>query len=95
LPLLSTNKTALPYRKKGKINTNAKLVVIGHPSGLPQKVSDDGQILNNKEEDFFVTNLDTFGGNSGSPVVDLNSGMIEGILVRGEEDYIYDFKKGC
>ena len=35
----------------------------------------------------FLTNLDTFHGNSGSPVINLNTLLVEGILVSGDNDY--------
>jgi len=38
---------------------------------------------------YFVANLDTYGGNSGSAVFNAKTGVIVGILVRGENDYIY------
>jgi hypothetical protein len=37
---------------------------------------------------FFVANLDTYGGNSGSAVFNAATGLVEGILVRGEQDYV-------
>jgi hypothetical protein len=36
---------------------------------------------------FFVANLDTYGGNSGSPVFNSETHKVEGILVRGETDF--------
>jgi len=78
----------LKFRKEGKVPSNANLVVIGHPSGLPLKITNNGQILDNQDTYTFATNLDTFQGNSGSVVIDLNSGLVEGILVRGKTDYI-------
>jgi V8-like Glu-specific endopeptidase len=78
----------LNIRKDGKVPSNANLVVIGHPSGLPLKITNNGQILDNQDHYTFATNLDTFQGNSGSVVIDLNSGLVEGILVRGKTDYI-------
>ncbi|HBA61414.1 MAG TPA: hypothetical protein DCZ92_11480 [Elusimicrobia bacterium] len=36
----------------------------------------------------FLTNLDTFHGNSGSPVFNLYTLMVEGILVSGDNDYV-------
>jgi len=36
---------------------------------------------------FFDANLDTFGGNSGSPVFDARTNAVVGILVRGADDY--------
>jgi hypothetical protein len=37
---------------------------------------------------YFRANLDTYGGNSGSAVFDANTGVVEGILVRGENDFV-------
>ena len=80
----------LKYRKYGKIANHTELTVIGHPSGLPQKVTDKGQITANSNINYFETNLDSFGGNSGSPVFDSKTGIVEGILVRGAKDYNKD-----
>ena len=35
-----------------------------------------------------MANLDTYGGNSGSAVFNAKTGLVEGILVRGEQDYV-------
>ncbi|HAU89128.1 MAG TPA: serine protease, partial [Elusimicrobia bacterium] len=43
---------------------------------------------------YFVADLDTFGGNSGSPVFNTRTKKIEGILVRGDEDFL-DSPAGC
>lgn len=90
-----TGRKVLPIRSEGKVAANADLYVIGHPSGLPQKIAGGAGVRNNGYDKYFVANLDTFGGNSGSPVIDLKSGQIEGILVRGEKDYTYDDDLGC
>ncbi len=74
-------------RTVGKIEKGEPLVVIGHPSGLPTKIADGAIVRKNSESHYFVSNLDTFGGNSGSAVLNRETGVIEGILVRGEEDY--------
>ncbi len=70
------------------------LIVNGYPSGLPIKIDDGGAVRDGRADamDFFVANLDTFGGNSGSGVFDA-SGVLVGILVRGETDYVDD--GGC
>lgn len=96
------NRFPLRYRKGGKAGKGTPLVVIGHPSGLPLKIADNGIItkLNKKERKhsvtssirrkyYFMTNLDTFGGNSGSPVFNRRTGLVEGILVKGKDDYTY------
>jgi len=79
----------LAVRRFGKVSDQASLAVIGHPSGLPTKIADGGYIRENARPAYFVTNSDSFGGNSGSAVFDTRTGLVEGILVRGERDYEY------
>ncbi|NHZ89645.1 serine protease [Massilia sp. CCM 8733] len=67
---------------------NAPLYVIGHPSGLPKKVAGNAEIRFNTAASHFVANLDTFGGNSGSPVFNGITHEVEGILVRGDADFV-------
>lgn len=59
--------------------------VIGTPLGLPLKVA-GGARVRKLEADSFMTDLDTFGGNSGSPVFNLRTGLVEGILIAGGQD---------
>jgi V8-like Glu-specific endopeptidase len=89
-----SDRTPLEYRKEGKVEDNAPLVVIGHPSGLPTKIADGANVRNNFDPVYFVANLDTFGGNSGSAVFNSETGLVEGILVRGEQDYVFT-SRGC
>lgn len=88
-------RAVLKVRTEGKIDAGQKIVVIGHPTGLPTKIADNAWVRNNSNDVYFVANLDTFGGNSGSAVFDAETGVVEGILVRGEADYVYDWNKGC
>ena len=84
----------LKFRTAGKPKVGDPLVVIGHPSGLPTKITDGANVR--KINDVYLTaNLDTYGGNSGSAVFNSDTGIIEGILVRGEQDYVYNSDKGC
>lgn len=83
-------RAPLKFRTKGKISNNAELVMIGHPSGLPTKIADHAIVRKNEHPFYFVTNLDSFAGNSGSAVFDKKTGIVEGILVQGETDYVYD-----
>lgn len=62
------------------------LVMIGHPSGLPQKI-DDGGSVKSKTLNGFKANLDAFQINSGSAVFSAKSGELVGILVTGARDY--------
>jgi V8-like Glu-specific endopeptidase len=75
-------------RSSGTANPGDELVVIGHPAGLPTKVAADG-IVRRVESGFLVAGLDTYGGNSGSAVFNAKTLEVEGILVRGEMDFVY------
>ncbi|HBA59335.1 MAG TPA: serine protease [Elusimicrobia bacterium] len=74
---------------------DAKIFVIGHPSGLPLKVAAESKVRDAGKTGYFVADLDTFGGNSGSAVFSLATHKIEGILVRGDNDYVYSDEAGC
>ena len=87
-------RTPLQIRRSGVIAVNSSLVVVGHPSGLPTKVA-DGAKVRSLSGAYFVSNLDTYAGNSGSAVFNDVSGVVEGILVRGETDYVFDRKNDC
>ena len=78
-----------------KVKDNQALVVIGNPSGLPTKVAGGANVRNNSHPNFFNANLDTFQGNSGSAVFNASTGVVEGILVRGEEDFVPNYEKMC
>ncbi|NJL70980.1 MAG: trypsin-like peptidase domain-containing protein [Candidatus Competibacteraceae bacterium] len=80
----------LAIRRNGLVDVGTPLGVIGHPAGLPLKLAfgPTTAVRDNSAETHFTANLDTFGGNSGSPVFDAASGLVEGILVRGEADYV-------
>ena len=90
-----SDRAPLEFRKTGKIEDLDDLVIIGHPSGLPTKIADNANVRTNDNEFYFVANLDSFGGNSGSAVFNAHTGMVEGVLVRGENDYNYDFQNAC
>ncbi|KQP12065.1 serine protease [Pseudorhodoferax sp. Leaf265] len=64
------------------------LYVIGHPSGLPKKIAGNAEIRDNTPPTHFVANLDTYGGNSGSPVFNALTHEVEGILARGDADFV-------
>jgi hypothetical protein len=62
------------------------LFMIGHHCGLPLRVATKGKILSTTDT-IFRTNLDAFIGNSGSPVFNGSTWKVEGILIRGGEDF--------
>ncbi len=101
-------RAPLKFRRKGKPNWGEELVIIGHPYGLPQKIADGAKVKSGnllgafkpistfmRKQDFFISNLDSFVGNSGSPVFNRESGEVEGILIEGADDFRDDEEEGC
>ncbi|MAX66708.1 MAG: peptidase [Halobacteriovoraceae bacterium] len=88
------DRDVLKFRTSGKPKVGDELVVIGHPTGLPTKISDKAYVRE-VNDIFLVANLDTYGGNSGSAVFNAVTGEVEGILVRGDTDYIFDRSQMC
>lgn len=85
------NRKALKLSNK-KLKVGTSLFVIGSPSGLPLKLA-TGKVRA-WHKDYFVTTLDSFAGNSGSPVFDEETQEVYGILVRGDADYFMT-PQGC
>ena len=90
-----SRRRPLELRQDGETAIGESIFVIGNPTGMPTKVSDGAYVRDNSHPQFLLTNLDTFGGNSGSAVFNQNTGLVEGILVRGERDYVYDSVTKC
>ncbi len=88
-----TGHEPLKYDTGDAVKNGDPLVVIGHPAGLPTKVAGGATVRDASKNGYFVANLDTYGGNSGSAVFNADTGVIVGILVRGENDYTY--QNGC
>lgn len=80
-----TNRAPLKLSKKAP-SKGDNLYVIGTPSGLPLKIATG--VVRSKHFSYFRTNLDSYAGNSGSPVLNIKSNEVEGILVRGDTDYV-------
>ncbi len=74
-------------RQTDKIPDQQSLYVIGTPCGLPMKIDTSGVVLKNSDTYYFYAAIDAFEGNSGSPVFNRDTHMVEGILVKGENDF--------
>lgn len=90
-----TGRAPLKMRTSGKISSDAVLTVIGHPTGLPTKITSSAEIRDNANPVYIRINSDTYSGNSGSVVVDSKTGIVEGILVRGDQDYTRGAGSSC
>ena len=89
-----TGHKPLPVNRGAGLKNGDGIVVIGHPVGLPLKIAGGASVRDFSTEGYFTTDLDTFGGNSGSPVFNARTKKIEGILVRGDEDFVQS-PSGC
>ncbi|MCK5860938.1 MAG: trypsin-like peptidase domain-containing protein [Candidatus Hydrogenedentes bacterium] len=95
-PITVPDAQAFVVRREGSIQPGEYVGVIGHPSGLPMKLAfGDTYVRSSGADGYFVANLDTYGGNSGSPVINATTGMLEGILVRGATDFILNDTDDC
>lgn len=82
-------RAGLDYATGDGLKAEDRVAVIGYPSGLPMKIASDATVMSNVTSDsFFIANLDTFGSNSGSPVINVATYQVEGILVSGMPDYV-------
>lgn len=89
------DRLPLKVRTQGTISKNVKVASIGNPVGLPTKIISNGLVRSNNRNELFVANTDSFAGGSGSVVVDQETGLVEGIIVRGGVDYKRNYIRGC
>ncbi len=85
----------LKMRTSGELSLKDKVFMIGHPLGIPLVVTRSTKILDNSGPHSFSAELDSFSGNSGSPVINSKTFKVEGILVRGEEDFVQNQSLQC
>jgi V8-like Glu-specific endopeptidase len=88
------NHLPLTLRSSGDVVIGNDLTVVGYPEGLPLKLAGGAQVRATGAAGFFTANTDTYGGNSGSAVVNTLTHQVEGVLVWGEKDFEWT-QKGC
>jgi len=91
-PVTVPGALPLEVRRTGGVAHNTPVGVIGHPLGLPLKVAfgERSRVTNTLLPFIFLANFDASGGNSGSPVLDQATGMVEGIYVSS---MVRDFER--
>ena len=57
------------------------------------KIADGAEVRENEFDGFFVANIDASRGSTGSPVLDAETMLVEGILVRGDDELV--LQDGC
>lgn len=82
-----------PARPSGLSHVSNGLVAVGYPMGLPLKFATEGKVRR-RSKNLLETNLDTFAGNSGSPVFNME-GELEGIVINGEDDLVKARGRAC
>ncbi len=90
-----TDRSPLKMRRSGALSNSDSFSVIGHPLGLPKMITDTSTLRNNSLTYTFLLNADTFSGNSGSPVINSVTNLVEGILIKGGIDFQMDIELGC
>jgi V8-like Glu-specific endopeptidase len=90
-----SERAPLQMRTSGEILDNEQVFLIGHPLGLPLTYSPAAKIVDDSNSIFFKAQVNAFHGNSGSPVFNAKTQLVEGILVRGEEDVERDSTGSC
>lgn len=83
-----------PVKIANEIKKGTPVVLIGHPSGLPQKIADNA-VIKSVTKTEFKANVDAFQINSGSAVFNALNGDLLGILVRGQKDYRTNKELNC
>ncbi|MDD5302227.1 MAG: serine protease [Elusimicrobia bacterium] len=77
-----TGHEPLRLNASGGLRPGTPVFAIGHPAGLPTKITGPAKVVS-VDEKTFRTDLDIFNGNSGGPVVNAKTGLVEGIVSEG------------
>ncbi len=88
------DRPSLALRPNDSIKVREELYIVGHPSGLPMKLSDNAKVRSTRKS-FFKANIDSFRANSGSPVFSAKTHEVVGILTGGDKDFSYNSDEGC
>ena len=76
-----TGHKPLPISRRDSLTKNSEVVIIGHPAGLPLKVTMT-RVRDVSKRGYFMAELEPLGGNSGSLVFNRATAKIEGIQMR-------------
>lgn len=91
-----TDRSPLKLNKDNSLTMDSHLFMIGHPMGQALVHSKTSGIYDlNEDAKVFYATLDSFFGNSGSPVFNAKTLEVEGILITGQGDLLQDNARRC
>lgn len=91
-----TDRPPLVLSQSSLISRPKSLYMIGHPYGLSLMLSRSSIVSILDTNDFiFKAAINSFQGNSGSPVFNSETHKVEGVLVNGQEDLVFDSQNKC
>jgi hypothetical protein len=70
-----------------RVQPETRVYAIGHPMGLPMKYAGNAKVFPPDDPWYFRANLDIYPGNSGSPVFNADTGMVEGLVFEAPESF--------
>jgi hypothetical protein len=79
-----SGRIPLMLRRSGSPSAN-ELGLLGHFSALPLKISTEGELVSSDSTNF-EAKFDAGTGNSGGPVIELATGVVQGIMARGPKN---------
>lgn len=79
------------------LSYGSEISTIGFPQGIVMRASTEGKYYElSTNKNWLNTQLDTFSGNSGGPIIDILTNMVVGIHTHGEEGALeLNKSKGC
>ena len=95
LDRIPRGRALLKVNTSKKIEKGSSVFMIGHQMGLPLILSKSAIVTNVTHELIFGAELDSFTGNSGSPVFNSITFEVEGILINGQMDLVKDPSSQC
>ncbi|MFA6433853.1 MAG: serine protease [Elusimicrobiales bacterium] len=100
-----TGHTPLEVDMGAGLRKGDGILVMGYPKGLPLKIAGGATVQDfNADGDtdqlapvlsYFTADLDIFRGNSGGPVFNAGTGLIEGIVARKHDEDFTKTPAGC
>ncbi|PPK92789.1 trypsin-like peptidase [Nonlabens xylanidelens] len=86
----SLDRAILPVGNSRDVQDTDEIYMLGYPLGLPMKLTINARIINDSQPQYFYTDFDSFAGNSGSPVLNLTTNKVIGVLVSGIDDFTFN-----